>query len=40
VDFTVLLPDIMTIADEVESQLKQAIDSFLRTVESRRVNER
>jgi CheY-like chemotaxis protein len=29
VDFTVVLPDIMIIADEVDSQLKQAIDSFL-----------
>ena len=31
VDFTAVLPDIMIIADEVDSQLKQAIDSFLRT---------
>ena len=30
VDFTAVLPDIMIIADEVDSQLKQAIDSFLR----------
>jgi ActR/RegA family two-component response regulator len=29
VDFTTVLPDIMIIADEVDSQLKQAIDSFL-----------
>jgi ActR/RegA family two-component response regulator len=29
VDFTVVLPDIMIIADEVDSQLKQTIDSFL-----------
>jgi CheY-like chemotaxis protein len=29
VDFTAVLPDIMIIADEVDSQLKQAIDSFL-----------
>jgi hypothetical protein len=29
VDFTSVLPDIMIIADEVDSQLKQAIDSFL-----------
>ncbi len=29
VDFNVVLPDIMLIADEVDSQLKQAIDSFL-----------
>jgi CheY-like chemotaxis protein len=31
VDFTGVLPDIMIIADEVDSQLKQTIDSFLRT---------
>jgi CheY-like chemotaxis protein len=29
VDFTKVLPDIMIIADEVDWQLKQAIDSFL-----------
>ncbi|HEY6768524.1 MAG TPA: response regulator [Candidatus Sulfotelmatobacter sp.] len=29
VDFNAVLPDIMIIADEVDSQLKQAIDSFL-----------
>jgi CheY-like chemotaxis protein len=29
VDFTTVLPDIMVIADEVDSQLKQTIDSFL-----------
>ena len=29
VDFTGVLPDIMIIADEVDSQLKQAIGSFL-----------
>jgi CheY-like chemotaxis protein len=29
VDFTAVLPDIMIIADEVDSQLKQTIDSFL-----------
>jgi DNA-binding response OmpR family regulator len=29
VDFTTVLPDIMIIADEVDSQLKQTIDSFL-----------
>jgi CheY-like chemotaxis protein len=29
VDFNLVLPDIMIIADEVDSQLKQAIDSFL-----------
>jgi CheY-like chemotaxis protein len=31
VDFTSVLPDIMIIADEVDAQLKQTIDSFLRT---------
>jgi CheY-like chemotaxis protein len=31
VDFTAVLPDIMIIADEVDCQLKQAIDSFLTT---------
>jgi hypothetical protein len=30
VDFTSVLPDIMIIANEVDSQLKQAIDSFLK----------
>lgn len=30
VDFTKVLPDIMIIADEVDCQLKQAIDSFLK----------
>jgi hypothetical protein len=29
VDFTSVLPDIMIIADEVDSQLKQSIGSFL-----------
>jgi CheY-like chemotaxis protein len=29
VDYTSVLPDIMIIADEVDSQLKQSIDSFL-----------
>jgi CheY-like chemotaxis protein len=29
VDFTAVLPDIMIIADEVDSQLKQTIESFL-----------
>lgn len=29
VDFNLVLPDIMIIADEVDSQLKQTIDSFL-----------
>jgi len=29
VDFTTVLPDIMIVADEVDGQLKQTIDSFL-----------
>jgi hypothetical protein len=29
IDFSLLLPDVMTIADEVDSQLTQAMDSFL-----------
>jgi ActR/RegA family two-component response regulator len=29
VDFSILLPDIMLIADEVDSQLTQSVDSFL-----------
>ena len=29
VDFSLLLADVMTIADEVDSQLKQTIVSFL-----------
>jgi DNA-binding response OmpR family regulator len=28
-DFSLLLPDVMTIADEVDSQLTQAMDSFM-----------
>ena len=31
VDFSILLWDVMTIADEVDSQLKQTISSFMRT---------
>jgi hypothetical protein len=27
-DFSLLLPDVMTIADEVDSQLTQAMESF------------
>lgn len=29
VDFSLLLMDVMTIADEVDSQLKQTINSFM-----------
>jgi hypothetical protein len=28
-DFSVLLPDVMTIADEVDPQLTQAMDSYM-----------
>jgi hypothetical protein len=28
-DFSLLLPDVMTIADEVDSQLTQAEDSYM-----------
>jgi DNA-binding response OmpR family regulator len=31
-DFSLLLPDVMTIADEVDSQLMQAMDSYMRAV--------
>jgi DNA-binding response OmpR family regulator len=32
VDFSLLLPDVMTIADEVDSQLTQAMDSYMKVV--------
>jgi hypothetical protein len=28
-DFSLLLPDVMTIADEVDSQLTQAMDAYM-----------
>jgi hypothetical protein len=28
-DFSLLLPDVMTIADEVDSQLTQAMESYM-----------
>jgi len=31
-DFSLLLPDVMTIADEVDSQLTQAMDSYMNFV--------
>jgi len=31
-DFSLLLPDIMTIADEVDSQLTQAMDSYMNVI--------
>jgi DNA-binding response OmpR family regulator len=33
-DFSLLLPDVMTIADEVDSQLTQAMDSYMGVVET------
>lgn len=33
VDFSLVMPDIMLIADEVDSQLKQSIDSYLKVEE-------
>jgi len=33
-DFSLLLPDVMTIADEVDSQLTQAMESFTRVAET------
>jgi DNA-binding response OmpR family regulator len=32
IDFSMLLPDVMTIADEVDSQLTQAMDSYMKVV--------
>ena len=29
-DFSLLLPDVMTIADEVDAQLTQSMDSYMR----------
>jgi len=31
IDFSLILPDIMLIADEVDAQLTQCVDSFLKT---------
>jgi hypothetical protein len=31
-DFSLLLPDVMTIADEVDSQLTQVMDSYMNVV--------
>jgi hypothetical protein len=33
-DFSLLLPDVMTIADEVDSQLTQAMESFTKVAET------
>ncbi len=35
VDFSLVLPDVMLIADEVDAQLTQCIDGFLNVQESR-----
>jgi hypothetical protein len=32
IDFSLLLPDVMSIADEVDSQLTQAMDSYMEVV--------
>jgi DNA-binding response OmpR family regulator len=32
-DFSVLLPDVMTIADEVDAQLTQSMDSYMNTMQ-------
>jgi hypothetical protein len=37
VDFSLLLMDVMTIADEVDSQLKQTISSFMEESNGARV---
>jgi hypothetical protein len=31
-DFSLLLPDVMTIADEVDSQLTQSMDSYMKVM--------
>jgi hypothetical protein len=31
-DFSLLLPDVMTIADEVDAQLTQTMDSYMKTM--------
>jgi DNA-binding response OmpR family regulator len=36
-DFSLLLPDVMMIADEVDSQLTQAMSSFMKAMEQRSV---
>jgi DNA-binding response OmpR family regulator len=33
-DFSVLLPDVMTIADEVDAQLTQSMDSFMKAMQT------
>jgi DNA-binding response OmpR family regulator len=32
-DFSILLPDVMTIADEVDAQLTQSMDSFMKSMQ-------
>jgi hypothetical protein len=34
-DFSLLLPAVMTIADEVDAQLTQSIDSYMKSCASR-----
>ena len=31
-DFSLLIPDVMTIADEVDSQLTQSMDSYMKVI--------
>jgi hypothetical protein len=31
-DFSLLLPDVMTIADEVDAQLTQSMDSYMKAM--------
>jgi hypothetical protein len=33
-DFSLLLPDVMTIADEVDAQLTQTMDSYMSTMQN------
>jgi hypothetical protein len=32
-DFSLLLPDVMTIADEVDAQLTQSMESFMKAMQ-------
>ncbi len=40
VDFSLVLPDIMLIADEVDAQLTQSIDSYLSMLQEKGVSGR
>jgi len=33
-DFTLLLPDVMTIADEVDAQLAQLMESYMKVMQN------